>query len=86
MIGNEYIPEGWRTEKCSNCSECGLISAYTFSGDDFLGADDCPDCGGKGFIYIHNKSGVITEWPGGPFLGRLSKEERKELAKEVKNV
>ncbi len=37
---------------------------------DCLEPTECGDCNGAGVIYRHIKSGVLAEYPGGPFLGR----------------
>jgi hypothetical protein len=47
------------------------VSSYTYSGDDFLGPEECGDCGGSGRIYIHRKTGTVAAYPGGPLMGRL---------------
>ena len=36
---------------------------------------ECPDCDGTGNIYRHIKSGVLAAYPGGPFLGRETRNE-----------
>jgi len=36
---------------------------------------ECPRCKGCGRIWKHEKSGVLAEYPGGPFLGSAEPEE-----------
>ena len=31
---------------------------------------ECPSCKGWGRVWKHKKSGVLAEYPGGPFLGK----------------
>ena len=68
--------KNWRTMKCWDCSGHGLVSKYTACGDDFLGADECSTCGGTGRLF-YSKTGTIVLYPGGPFRGRLTKQELK---------
>ena len=37
--------------------------------------EECENCGGSGSNWIHKKSGAIAAWPGGPFIGKLTKRE-----------
>ena len=39
------------------------------------GPVECSSCNGTGRYFIHLKSGVEALYPGGPFLGKLSKSE-----------
>jgi hypothetical protein len=59
----------WKTIQCSTCGGHGMVARY--SCNDFEGAEECGDCGGKGHIYQSDK-GVLAEYPGGPFIGRIS--------------
>jgi len=43
--------EGWRREVCCDCGGHGLVSHYTLTGDDFLGAADCDRCAGAGMYW-----------------------------------
>ena len=66
-------------QPCSNCGGYGVVSVY--SHNDFEGPGECSSCDGRGNIFIHKKSGVMAAWPGGPFLGKLTNQELKELVK-----
>ena len=39
--------------------------------------EECPTCGGSGTIYMETTSGILAEYPGGKFVGKMSKEEMK---------
>jgi hypothetical protein len=71
----------WRQIKCADCSGHGLISGYTADGSDFTGAEECKGCAGRGFVWLSAK-GVLAQYPGGPFLGRLRADELRELTAE----
>ena len=57
---NEYYP-GWLEIDCGCCN--GLCWGGEYP-------QECPDCNGEGRYFRHTKSGVLAEYPGGPFLGR----------------
>lgn len=75
------MPVEWRTVQCHMCGGHGLVSAYTLSGDDFLGAKECDHCYGNGCLYI-SPSGRLVVYPGGPFRGMSSPEEWCEAGKD----
>jgi len=58
--------EGWRRERCCSCGGHGLVSHYTFTGDDFLGAEECSHCAGTG-VQWRTPQGRYVLYPGGPF-------------------
>lgn len=64
----EYPPEkqsnGWTWVDCGCCGGLNWGGEYP---------TECRTCGGSGFYYIHEKSRVIAQYPGGPLLGRLAK-------------
>jgi len=64
----------WTEIKCHDCEGHGQRSSYTIDGGDFMGADECGTCNGSGRIF-QSAGGVLAQWPGGPFVGRLSKAE-----------
>jgi len=66
------MKKGWTTKKCSCIG--GRRGPY---------GDECGRCGGMREYFIHYKSGVMAMWPGGPFLGKLDKEEIKALQSGV---
>lgn len=68
------VPTLWREIQCYSCGGHGLVSGYTFDGSDFTGAEECDCCGGSGKLSVSEK-GAIARWPGGPFVGRCTKEE-----------
>ncbi len=70
----------WRKESCVRCSGHGVVSSYTFDGSDFLGPEECDDCGGYGVVWVHRKTGTMAQYPGGRLMGRRSIQPR---AKEV---
>jgi hypothetical protein len=57
---------------CLTCHGHGLVCDYR--GSDFNGADPCPDCGGTGSVTVYG-SGRLAAYPGGPFVGSLSKRD-----------
>ena len=63
----------WERKTCVCCSGYGVVSDYG-NGEDFYGPKECISCNGSGQVYISAK-GTVAQWPGGPFLGRLSKAE-----------
>lgn len=67
----------WKEQSCGLCGGHGQRSGYSIDGGDFLGADECRDCNGSGRIFVSDK-GVVAQWPGGPFIGRLSKAEQAQ--------
>lgn len=71
----------WYPIQCFRCHGTGQVSSYTFSGEDFLGAKECDECGGSGGVYISPNKKAIAQYPGGPFRGQPSEEDLK-LVKE----
>lgn len=51
--------------------DCGCCAGVTW----FYGSE-CGNCNGSGHYFKHKKSGVLAQWPGGPFLGRDKPEAR----------
>lgn len=68
----------WRTIPCYGCGGHGFVSAYTLDGSDFLGAHECDSCGGTGRLSVSSK-GAIAQYPGGPFVGRMTHKELNAL-------
>ena len=66
----------WKEIKCWSCDGHGQVSSYAADGSDFLGAAECGTCDGSGRLF-QSPRGSIARWPGGPFVGRLSKLELK---------
>jgi hypothetical protein len=57
--------------------DCGCCNGLRWGGEEPI---ECSECGGGGFFYLHRKSGVIAQYPGGPLMGRWNKESvEKEL-------
>lgn len=54
--------------------DCGCCDGLRWGGDI---PTECGDCAGNGIIFVHLKSGVIAQWPGGPFLGRETRNEHR---------
>lgn len=61
----------WKEIQCWDCNGHGLVSSYTGSGDDFLGAAECKTCNGSGKL-SQSSGGAIAQYPGGPFVGRVT--------------
>lgn len=61
-----------KTVVCDECGGKGLVSDY-FK-EDFYGARECDKCSGKGTLFV-TKTGALVDFPGGPFCGRISKDE-----------
>lgn len=57
----------WRIVPCPDCRGIGMVSHYTASGDDFLGAKECPHCSG-GNIWVRPSDHIFL-YPGGPAMG-----------------
>ncbi len=50
--------------------DCGCCGGIMWGGDY---PRECDQCNGGGYLFLHQKSGVLAQWPGGPFLGKMSK-------------
>lgn len=57
---------GWRMV------DCGCCAGIKWGGDS---PEECRDCGGGGVNFLHVKSGVLADYPGGPLRGRLRAED-----------
>ncbi len=55
----------WRVVSCGSCVN-GLVSDY--SGGDFNGPKECPECGGSGRLFVLPNDRIAL-YPGGPFRG-----------------
>ena len=60
-------PSAWRGWEVLDCGCCNGIE---WGGEEPI---ECSSCNGSGKYFRHTKSGVLAEYPGGPFLGRESK-------------
>ena len=67
--------KGWKIISCS-CAGGLQWGGYE--------PKECPDCDGVGNLCIHLKSGVLALYPGGPFRGRVDKNELKELQNDAR--
>ena len=63
---------------------CGCASGLQYS----VGYEpkECDMCGGAGRYFLRLKSGVMAMYPGGPFLGKLSKQELQEQHNDTGNA
>ncbi len=56
---------------------CGCFGGLQLGGESLRSGGEslreCPNCKGGGSYFRHIKSGVLAEYPGGPFLGREPK-------------
>lgn len=52
----------WQEEDCECCGGLEWSTGYE--------PRECDNCAGNGRIFRHIPSGVLAQWPGGPFLGR----------------
>lgn len=59
---NDY--PGWIREDCGCCGGLEWGGEYP---------RECRNCHGTGVVCRHIRSGVLAEYPGGPFLGRVIK-------------
>lgn len=66
----------WQRVSCYECDGHGVVSDYG-NGEDFYGAKECNRCGGVGTVSISN-GGAIAQYPGGPLIGRLTKQEMSQ--------
>jgi len=55
---------------CTGCSGHGVVSGYTIGGTDFLGPEECNECGGNGTQYMYS-NGSLAMFKGGPMRGRI---------------
>lgn len=55
---------------CFRCDGHGIVDS------GYHHPDECPDCGGAGTI-VRYESGAYAKYPGGPLLGRNTKEDVK---------
>ncbi len=62
------------------CIDCGCCAGLLWGGEY---PTECYDCRGAGFFYRHKKSGVLAQYPGGPFLGREGKDYYADLLDEA---
>ena len=67
--------------QCSACGGYGVVSGYTLGGTDFTGPEECGSCA-NGQIWQY-PSGALAQYPGGPFVGRTSKESENSDASSV---
>ncbi len=51
--------------------DCGCCNGLEWGGEE---PRECRDCGGDGCVFVHLKSGVIAEYPGGPLRGSCGRE------------
>lgn len=52
--------------------DCGCCAGIKWGGEEPI---ECNNCAGSGYVWRHKQSGVLAQWPGGPFLGRLTQAE-----------
>jgi len=57
----------WRTIPCS-CHPSGMVSRYAADNGDFLGPEECPECGGTNRLFV-TPTDRLAMYPGGPFRG-----------------
>ena len=55
---------GWLEEDCGCCNGIEWGGEYP---------KECRNCNGGGSIFRHIKSGILAEYPGGKFLGKVNK-------------
>lgn len=66
----------WRKVTCYACGGHGQVPDYG-RGRDFYGPKECERCNGSGDVSI-SSGGAIAQWPGGPLIGRLTKQEMSQ--------
>ena len=52
--------------------DCGCCAGIAWGGET---PEECYDCGGRGYLLVHRKTGRIADYPGGPFRGQLGSED-----------
>lgn len=67
-----FPPEESKVYPGWECIDCGCCGGTQWGGESPI---ECYDCNGTGCFYRHKESGVLAEYPGGPFLGKESKIE-----------
>lgn len=67
------MKNSWKQTICHGCGGFGIISDYG-NGEDFYGPKECEFCSGSGNLWI-SPNNRLTIYPGGPFRGRLTKDE-----------
>lgn len=70
----------WKQKTCYGCGGHGMVSDY--SGGDFNGPKECECCNGSGRLYV-SFGGAIAQWPGGPFVGKLTKKELEDDPRRI---
>jgi hypothetical protein len=48
------------------CIDCGCCNGIQWGGEY---PTECRDCGGGGVVFLHEASGLVAAWPGGPIVG-----------------
>jgi hypothetical protein len=65
-----YPPEDLQDYPGWEYLDCGCCAGIEWGGDC---PRECRTCGGAGYLFHHKKSGVLAEYPGGPFMGKSSR-------------
>ena len=74
------MPVEWRTLRCTDCNGHGIYDSW--NGEEMV-IQDCQTCGGGGRNWV-TPSGVVAQYPGGPFLGSGARAEWEAACKEPK--
>lgn len=74
----------FRIVQCESCRGCGMVCAYTATGDDFLGAKECDKCACGQYVVYRN--GRTAMYYGGPLTGSVSKATVTKLFEEETNA
>lgn len=61
--------------------DCGCCAGLEWGGNE---PRECRDCGGGGHLALHVDSGVLAQYPGGPFAGVASAEDVRRAVAEAK--
>jgi len=64
----------WPAERCEQYpawikEDCGCCAGIQWGGEF---PRECDECAGNGFIYRHESTGTLAQYPGGPLLGKAT--------------
>ena len=61
--------------------DCGCCAGIKWGGEEPV---ECDRCNATGIIYVHIKSGVMADYPGGHFQGKYFGEDLRKLIIELR--
>lgn len=64
-----FEPEPWPEYPGWQQIDCGCANGLEWGGEE---PRECRTCKGWGFVALHDRSGALALYPGGPFCGVVS--------------